>query len=90
MEKAWQLLLAGSYTVQEIVDTANANWGYQTRSTLNRPPGPLTYSTLYAAFHNPFYAGFVRRNGGSVKGRHEAMISAQQFEAAQVILARRS
>jgi len=90
VRRGWQLLLTGTQTVKQVTDTMNQSWGYKARPTRKRASRPLSYSGAYQIFTNPFYAGFIRRKGELVKGRHQAMISFAEFERAQAILHRRS
>jgi site-specific DNA recombinase len=90
MRRAWELLLTGGSPVRAVAATLNDSWGYRTRETPKRPTRRLSENTLYQAFRNPFYAGFVRHEGRLVRGQHEPMVTADEFERAQAILVGRS
>lgn len=81
--KSWDLLLTGVYTVPMILKKLNNEWGYRT------PNGyQMNRSVLYSIFTNPFYAGRIVRREGDFEGKHEKMISWENFERAQEILGR--
>lgn len=86
MRKAWDMLLTGQYSPCEILHTMNEEWGYRTKRTLDGGDTPLSASAIYPLFRNPYFAGFVRVKGELVKGKHEAMISVEEFEHAQEIM----
>jgi len=87
--KAWDRMLTGTETVWAVY-LALDEWGYRVRETLNLPERPLSYSAVMGMFRNPFYAGYVRERGEMVKGRHEPMVSLDEFRRVQNILAKRS
>ena len=86
VKKMWEMLLTGCYIPSKILDIANNDWGYR---TLKRPKSgwkPLTLSTLYDLFKNPFYAGKMRYMGKVVDGAHEPMISWEEYLKAQKLI----
>lgn len=88
VRRGWDLMLTGTCTIRQVVDTMNDEWGFRTRPTRKRAGGPLSYSAAYQLFRNPFYAGSVRCNGEMVKGRHEPMVTPDEFDRVQQILRR--
>ena len=89
IRKAWELMLTGSVTKQDVF-VALKQWGYRVRATLNLPERPLSYPAVAEMFRNPFYAGFVRERGMTVKGRHQPMVTPEEFQRVQLLLNRRS
>jgi len=81
IKKCWKLLLTGAYTVNEIAQEAR-KMGLRARETGR----PFHLTTLYKIFNNPFYMGEFKWKGETHKGRHEAMITADEFDLAQKIL----
>ena len=49
----------------------------------------MALSALYKIFTNPFYYGWMERSEGKFPGRHEPMITKNEFDHAQVILGER-
>lgn len=97
---AWDLLLEDRLTLQEIAEALHAR-GYTYRS--GRPFVEITASgkrkqninTLSKVFHNWAYAGWVvsPRNGiapKTLRGNWEPLITTEEFECGQAILARRN
>ncbi|MBI1331272.1 MAG: hypothetical protein GC165_00160 [Armatimonadetes bacterium] len=90
IQRAWKLMLTGSYTVSEVRRTLNGSWGYRTRKTKKGGMRPISYSGIYQVLKNPFYAGFVRVKGEWVAGRHEPMVTLAEFEQVQVLISKNS
>lgn len=88
IRKMWDLLLSGKYSVEEILNRANSQWGLRTRKTKRTGGKPLSRSALYELFSNPFYCGLMVRGTESFWGKHEPMISQKEFDIAQSILGR--
>lgn len=97
IREAWQLLLTGRYTLDEICEELHAA-GY-TRSTglpwVWTDPKSAKRKTakqrLQKFFHNPFYAGWVvsEKYGiklGDVRGEWQAAVTTEQFKRGKVIL----
>ena len=80
LKKLWEILIEKRCTLDALF-TQSSNWG------LNKHKGRgLSRSMFYALFRNPFYYGSFRWTGEIYPGKHEAMISRAQFDAAQRIL----
>ncbi|MCE7936303.1 recombinase family protein [Candidatus Saccharibacteria bacterium CPR2] len=89
VRKMWDLLLTGAYTVPQIQDIANNEWGFRSVKRKKIGGGPIARSTLYALFTDPFYAGQLFHKGEYYKGSHKAMITLDEFDRAQMILGRK-
>jgi len=89
IQKAWQLLLTEAYTVPRIHHILTNEWGYRTRKTKKVGGCSMAKSALYKIFTNPFYCGWMERSEGKFPGRHEPMITQEEFDRAQVILGER-
>jgi site-specific DNA recombinase len=87
IERMWKMLLSGSYTPAQIRKTANEEWKFLVRQTRKTGGQPMGYSTIYRIFNSPFYAGYVEHNGVRYEGKHNAMITPEEFDYAQTILA---
>jgi DNA invertase Pin-like site-specific DNA recombinase len=91
MRRMWDLLLQGAMSPQAIAQIANRQWGFRTRVRAHQGGGPLSHSTLYDSFRNPYYMGIIRLADGRVYlGKHEPMVTKAEFEQAQRILSVRS
>lgn len=89
VRKMWDLILTGNYTVPEVLDVANKDWGYTTRRTRKQGGGGLSRSALYCIFTNPFYAGQIRYLNEIHQGSHKPMITLAEYDRVQDILGRR-
>ncbi len=89
IRKMWDMLLSETYTVTQIATVASQEWGYRTRMTKRTGGKELATSTLFKIFTSPFYAGLIPYGDDSFEGNHEAMISLDEYDRAQVILGKR-
>jgi len=90
VRKMWDMMLSGAYTPRQITDIANDKWGLRTVKKKNSGGKLVSASTIYQMFANPFYAGIVElkdKNYGM--GKHEPMVSLDEFDKVQVLLGRR-
>lgn len=84
IKEMWRLLLGGNHTIPEICHIANNHWGLRTKKG-----ACLSKSTIHKLFHKPFYAGLLEVKGKVYAGKHKPMISIDEFEQAQKIIAGR-
>jgi site-specific DNA recombinase len=89
VRKMWGLMLTGTYTVPQIVRIANEEWGFRTLKRGKIGGGPLTRSTLYDVFSSVFYAGLINFKGEIYPGKHEAMITLEEYDRVQFLLGRK-
>lgn len=89
MRKAWDLMLTGNYTVAEILGKLNKEWGFRTPRKKSKGDKELSKSGLYAIFTNLFYAGIIVHKGKHYQGKHEPMITLEEYDRVQVLLGRK-
>ena len=89
VKKMWTMLLSGIYTPRQICKIANEEWGYRTRKTEKMGGNPLGLSSIYRIFNNPFYAGWIVHEGEWSQGKHQPMITLDEYDYAQIILKER-
>ena len=89
IRKAWDLMLTGSYTPPKILEILNNEWGFRTRKGKRKGNKPMSRSTIYGIFTNPFYAGTIVWNGAHYNGKQELMVSLEEFDRVQIILGRK-
>ena len=75
IRKTWDYILTGSYTVSQILNKLNNEWGFRSLKRKNSGDKPLAMSGLYKVFTNLFYAGIIVHNNEQYKGRHKPMIT---------------
>lgn len=86
IKQMWLLMLSGAYSPRQIHHIAAHQLALRTRRTKRGGGTPLALSAVYALFHNPFYAGLLEWDGQTYQGRHEAMISLEQFKRVKELL----
>lgn len=88
----WDLMLTGDYSVPQIANIANNQWGYMTRGNKKYPSAPIVKSSLSAMFKNPRYAGQIpnpEKPGEYLKASYPAMVSIEEFDRVQELLGSR-
>ncbi len=88
----WDLMLTGKYSVPQIAEIANKQWGYKTRGDKKNPSGPISRSSLYHMFNNPRYAGKIPVPGTPgvyEKARYPKMVTPEEFDIVQELLGKR-
>lgn len=88
IRKMWDILLQG-IRPSEILRIANEEWGFRTRIHKKIGGKPLSMSGLYKIFGNPFYYGLIERKEGIFQGKHEPMLTEDEYWKAQEILGRK-
>jgi len=87
VKKMWSLMLTGHYSAMKVLGIATSEWGFRTRKIKKSSDNVLSQSGIYKIFNNSFYAGLIaRKDGSQYQGKHEPMISLEEFDQVQVIL----
>jgi DNA invertase Pin-like site-specific DNA recombinase len=86
VKKAWNLMLTGDYTIPKLLKIVNDDWGLRTRKYKKRGGGPVNKSTMYDIFTNIFYTGLYLYRGNTENGKHDPMITTDEFDKMQLIL----
>ncbi len=89
MRKAWDLMLTGAYTVPQIHRKLNNEWGFLTVKKKRSGNKPISLSGLYRIFTSPFCAGIIVHGGKEYPGKHQKMITLDEFDQVQEILGRK-
>jgi len=94
LRRAWGLILSENYTVPQVLDEitrmglrVRANREHQEDRT-PRPLRPISRSSLYRMFRDPFYTGHFLFNGTLKRGNHKAMVTAAEYAKVQTFLSR--
>ena len=88
LRQAWELMLTGTVTVPQMLACLNGEWGFRTRQDRRRGGTPLSLPSAYRMLHSVFYAGRFEREGVVYDGRHPAMVTLDEWERVQTIMAR--
>lgn len=86
VQKMFTMLLTGNYTISELLNIMNNDWGYRTTKHKHLGGKPLTLKILYDMLGNPFYAGKIRDYDNKTilhDGDWPAMITWEQYETIQ-------
>ena len=89
IRKAWDLMLTGNYTPPQILEILNKQWGFRTRRTKRKGDKEMSRSTIYRIFTNQFYAGLIPYKGKIYEGKHEPMVTMNEFDKVQILLGRK-
>ena len=86
IRKAWDLMLTGNYTVPMVLEKLNNDWGFITLKRKHLGGVPLAMSGLYKIFTNIFYTGMFLHNGQTFQGKHDPMITFEEYDRVQMLL----
>ncbi len=93
VRKMWDHMLTGQYSVADIVDLANDQWGFRSPIRKSGKGGKkITKSLVYYIFTRSFYYGEFEFPMGSKKiyqGNHKTMVTREEFNRVQVLLGRK-
>ncbi len=89
VRKMWDLMLTGNYSPAKILEIATNDWGFKTRGWKKRGDKPLSLSGIYRVFTSKFYAGIIEWNGREYAGKHETIITLDEFDRVQFLLGRK-
>ena len=89
IRKTWDLMLTGSYSVSEILDKLNNDWGFRSPKKKRMGGKSLAKSALYALFTNLFYTGIILHKGQKYIGKHKSMITLEEYDQVQKLLGRK-
>lgn len=89
IRKMWELMLTGNYLPKQILAIANKEWGLRTRQYKKSGGNIMSRSGLYRMFTNIFYTGLIDYKGTYVPGKHDPMITQDEFEKVQFLLGRK-
>lgn len=89
IRQAWDLMLTGNYLPTQILDIVNNQWGLRTRQSKKKGGKSLTRTAIYKIFSNIFYTGLIDTKGRYVQGKHEPMITVEQYDRVQFLLGRK-
>ena len=88
VRRMFELMLTGTYGPKAIALMARDEWGFTTLKKKRVGGKPLSLSSIYHVFSNPFYAGMIRWGGQVYPGKHEPLVTIDEFERVQSLLGR--
>lgn len=88
VREMFQLMLSRAHTPRSVHRIAKTEWGLRTIRRKSQGGALLHLSSVNAILRNAFYAGVFKWDGRMVAGRHEPMLSLQEFERVQELFRR--
>ena len=91
VRQLFDLMLTGNCSVLQLLKLSK-KWGLKTRPAKTGAGKTMSRSNLYKIFQNPFYYGifeYPRGSGNWYQGKHDAMISKQEFDKIQEYITRK-
>ena len=89
VRKMWDLMLTGNYTPPKILEIATKEWGLRTLKHKRGGNKELSRSVVYKMFAHIFYAGIIEWDGKQYAGKHEPMITLEEYDRVQMLLGRK-
>lgn len=88
VRRAFDLMLTGNFSVPEIVDIMNNEWGFRLLKRKKSGGGPVSRQGIYNVFRNKIYAGIIvdPYTQEEIPAAHEAMITYAEYNRIQEIL----
>ena len=88
IRKMFDLMLSGAYSPKRIAITARDEWGFLTPKKKRIGGKPMALSTIYKILSNPFYAGIICWSGQTYPGKHDPVVSLDEFQHVRSLLGR--
>ncbi len=88
VRRIWELALTGAYPPRRIWEIATKEWGLTSPQRRRSGGVPIALPTVYKILSSPFYAGVLEWDGKTYPGKHEPMVTLDEFERVQEILGR--
>jgi hypothetical protein len=88
LRRMWELMLTGTYSPSQIREIATDQWGLRSKRRKRTGGKPFSMSAIYDMFSNSFYAGIITRHGVTYPGKHQPMVTLDEFDRVQALLGR--
>jgi len=88
VRQMWQLMLTGAYPPRRIWEIATREWGFRTVRRKRIGGTLISLSGIYRILTNQFYAGVLESEGKIFPGKHQPMITVDEFDRVQRLLGR--
>ena len=86
IRKMWDLMLTGGYTLPQVLDIGSNKYGLRSRMYRSGGGNPISHSSIYYMFSNPFYYGTFEYHGKLYKGKHKPMVTKKEFDKVQNLI----
>lgn len=88
IRKMFDMILTDAYTPHQVADIARNQWGLRTPLRKRSGGTPLARSAIYKILGNPFYAGIITWKGATFPGKHDPILSIDEFQRVRQLLGR--
>lgn len=88
IRRMYDLMLTRRFSPKDIALIARDDWAFRTPIRKRTGGNPLAMSTVYRILTNPFYAGVIEWGGQKYPGKHEQILSLDEFLKVQQLLGR--
>ncbi len=88
VRQMFDLALTGRYSCRQIAAIARDDWGFRTPKRRRMGGKPLSMASAHRILTNPFYAGHLVWNGDHYAGRHEPLVTPDEFRRVQTLIRR--
>jgi site-specific DNA recombinase len=88
IRRMFEVMLTGAYTPRQIAFMARDDWGFRTPKRKRIGGVPLAMSSIYKILSNPFYAGIIHWGGQVYSGKHDPVVSLDEFQRTRLLLSR--
>lgn len=88
VRRMWDAMLSGVHSPRAIRDMAAFNWALRTKVRRHIGGKPLALSAVYKVLTNIFYAGVIQWEGKTYPGKHDPMVTLDEFDRVQRLLGR--
>jgi site-specific DNA recombinase len=88
IQRIWQLMLTGVETPRSIWEMATQEWGLRSVKRKRIGGNLISLSVVYRILANSFYAGVLERDEKIFPGKHQPMVTLDEYEQVQEILGR--
>ncbi len=92
VKKIWKMMLTDNHSAPEVLRIATDEWKLRHPATRKKSDRKIYLSGFCRMLTNPFYYGYFeypKDSGNWIKGKHEPMITEEEFDRVQFVLGRK-
>ena len=88
IKRIWKMFLTGGYSVPRLCKIAREDLALRTRKHKKTGGVPFGRTGIYQILNRPFYTGHIVHKGQWYQGKHEPMITIDEYDHAQTLFRR--
>jgi DNA invertase Pin-like site-specific DNA recombinase len=89
VRRMWDMMLTGNYKAMDVLRMATTEWKLDTPKRMHSGKKPMNPSYIYKLFDNIFYTGNFIYSNKFYSGKHQAMVTMDEYEKVQAMLAKK-